>query len=59
MLKQRADSNFEKKHQLIKLIFLLILLPFILLTLVVVPVAYDLLDDLQLKCMKRKSLSSV
>ena len=59
MLKQRADSNFEKKHQLIKVIFLLILLPFILLTLVVVPVAYDLLDDLQLKCMKRKSLSFV
>jgi RND family efflux transporter MFP subunit len=29
MLKQRADSSFEKKHQLIKVIFLLILLPFI------------------------------
>jgi uncharacterized membrane protein YozB (DUF420 family) len=59
MLKQRADSSFEKKRQLIKVIFLLILLPFILLALVVVPVAYDLLDDLQLKFMKRKSLSSV
>jgi uncharacterized membrane protein YozB (DUF420 family) len=59
MLKQRADSSFEKKRQLIKVIFLLILLPFILLALVVVPVAYDLLDDLQLKFMQRKSLSSV
>jgi len=59
MVKQHADLSFEKKHQLIKVIFLLILLPFILLTLVVVPVAHDLLDDLQLKFMKRKSLSSV